>query len=187
MKHKLGFLLTSSITTFYLLLAIGVSHLILVILIPVFGISSINYLIWNPITKGFIHRDIEHLTYNLSIIFFLLLFPINRYYNFSKLFLIAFVLSLFGIFLDLITNEPSAGISCILYFLLSRAFMSSRRWWGYLLLGLILYPEVFFISNFTDEISQHNHLNGAFWGILSMRNESKLPINILKPKNQIEL
>lgn len=188
MKNKLDFLIKSATTTFYLLLAVGVSFLILSILTLACGQSSINFLMFNPFTKGFIHADVEHLTYNLSIIFFLLLFPINRDYNFHKLYFITFVLCTFGIVLDLIADEPSVGISNTLCFLLARVCLSPRKWWGYLLFGLIIYPEIFHVVNFSDGISQHNHLIGALFGILSMNRQAKSPFNILKPKkNQITL
>ena len=188
MKNKLDFLIKSAEKTFHLLLLVGLSHLILLILTLAIGVSSINFLMWNPFTKGFIHVDVEHLTYNLLIIFFLLLFPINRDYNSIKLLLITFVLCTFGIVFDLMTNEPSVGISNTLYFLFARACLSPRKWWGYLLFGLIIYPEIFHVVNFSDGISQHNHLIGALFGILSMNRQAKSPFNILKPKkNQITL
>lgn len=168
-------------TTFNLLLAIGISTLISMIFIQVWGDSSLNWLMYNPLTKGFLHVSIEHFAYNVLIIFFLLLFPINRQYDFKKLFLVTLILSSFGIFFDLLFNEPAVGISGTLCFLLARVCLSPRKWWGYLLFFLIIYPEIFHIMDTSDDLSQHNHLIGFLFGILSMRSKPKYFLKILGP------
>ena len=86
MKKLKDILLNPLKTTFYLSTAIGISSLISTGFILIWGNDGLNWLIYFPLTKGFLHADFEHFYYNIIIIFFLLLFPINRNYDFKKLF-----------------------------------------------------------------------------------------------------
>ena len=168
MKKLLGILSTPLKTTFYLCLAIAASQLILIGFISIWGYDSLSWLLYIPFTKGFLHKDLEHFAYNVLIIFFLILFPINRKYDFKKLFLVTSILSLFGIFFDILFNEQAGGISGTLCFLLARVCWSPRKWWGYLIFILLIYPDISFFIDLSDSLSQHNHLIAALIGILSM-------------------
>lgn len=178
-------------TTFYLASAIGICTLISVGFILIWGDDALNWLMNFPLTKGFLHADFEHFYYNIIIIFFLLLFPINRNYDFKKLFLVTSILSTIGLFFDVLWDEPAVGISGTLFFLLARVCWSPRKWWGYVLFLLIIYPEFYHVMDFSDELSQHNHIVGGLMGILSMTNGFKFksllqpnPVNNSHPENQ---
>jgi len=169
-------------TTFYLSTAIGISTLISTGFILIWGNDGLNWLMHFPLTKGFLHADFEHFYYNIIIIFFLLLFPINRNYDFKKLFLVTSILSLIGLFFDFLWDEPAIGISATLAFLLARVCWSPRKWWGYALFLLIIYQDLNSVMDFSDELSQHNHLIGALIGILSMTNKFKWWFQRASPK-----
>jgi len=183
MKKLKDILLNPLKTTFYLSFAIGISTLISMGFIQIWGDNSLNWLMYNPLIKGFLHVDFKHFYYNIIIIFFLLLFPINRNYDFKKLFLITLILSSVGIFFDISWDEPAVGISGILYFLLARVCWSPRKWWGYVLFFLIIYPEFYHVMDFSDSLSQHNHIIGALLGILSMTNKFKFK-SLLQPSSE---
>ena len=191
MKKLKDILLNPLKTTFYLASACGISTLISIGFILIWENDGLNWLMHFPLTKGFLHVDFEHFYYNIIIIFFLLLFPINRNYDFKKLFLVTSILSTIGIFFDVLWDEPAVGISSILVFLLARVCWSPRKWWGYVLFLLIIYPEFYNLMDFSDDLSQHNHLIGGLIGILSMTNGFKFksffqpnPVNNSHPENE---
>lgn len=191
MKKLKDILLNPLKTIFFLVSACGISTLISTCFILIWGDNGLNWLVYFPLTKGFLHVDFKHFYYNIIIIFFLLLFPINRNYDFKKLFLVTSILSTIGIFLDVLWDEPAVGISATLVFLLARVCLSPRKWWGYVLFLLIIYPEFYHASNFSDDLSQHNHIVGGLIGILSMTNGFKFksflqpnPVNNSYPENE---
>ena len=173
MKKIKDILLNPLKTTFYLASACGISTIISVGFILIWGDDGLNWLGHFPLTKGFLHADFEHFYSNILIISILLLFPINRNYDFKKLFFITAILSTIGLFFDVLWDEPAIGISGTLTFLLARVCWSPRKWWGYALFFLLIYHDLNQVMDFSDDLSQHNHVIGGLIGILSMTNGFK--------------
>ena len=194
MKKLKDILLNPLKTTFYLVSACGIITLISMGFILIWGNDGFKWLVHFPFTKGFLHADFEHFYYNIIIISILLLFPINRNYDFKKLFLVTAILSTIGIFFDVLWDDTAIGISGTLTFLLARVCWSPRKWWGYVLFLLLIYNDLNQVMDFSDELSQHNHLIGGLIGILSMTNGFKFksllqpnPVNNSHPENEPSL
>lgn len=194
MKKLKDILLNPLKTTFYLVSACGIITLISMGFILIWGNDGFKWLVHFPFTKGFLHADFEHFYYNIIIISILLLFPINRNYDFKKLFLVTAILSTIGIFFDVLWDDTAIGISGTLTFLLARVCWSPRKWWGYVLFLLLIYNDLNQVMDFSDDLSQHNHLIGGLIGILSMTNGFKFksllqpnPVNNSHPENEPSL
>jgi len=168
MKKLKDILLNPLKTTFYLASACGISTLISVGFILIWGNDGLNSLMNFPLTKGFLHANFEHFFSNIIITSILLLFPINRNYDFKKLFFITAILSTITLFFDVLCNQPSIGISTTGYFLLARVCWSPRKWWGYVLFFMIISGDLNHVMDFSSKISHHSHLVGGLIGILSM-------------------
>jgi membrane associated rhomboid family serine protease len=146
------------------------AFIIFVIQYMIFGEYARKFLLMQPMLNGFLHVDFWHLTFNVFILFLLLLPDINDHYRFKNIFFITLIISLsylpftlFGI------AEPAVGLSGTVYFLMTRWLLS----WSYFKTGLSLLAIICLGElnpiNEKDQVAHGVHLLGVAIAILTLR------------------
>lgn len=160
-----------------------ITFVLLAFFIAIFGESLGSMLVCkNPFTSGFVHFEIEHLFYNLLLIFLFTFPKQNTHYDIQKLFWITFIISFIYLPICLLgLTHYSIGISGTCYFLITRyAFSNSgssiKQILSFSLFGLTLLGEYIRMKNTTnDDVAHGIHFIGVFLGVISLYFHDKLP------------
>lgn len=141
-------------------------------------ISERNPLIeMNPFIKGYIHIGADHFLTNVAILFLALLSPVNKSYDFKKIYRITLIISLIYFPAELFGfSETALGLSGTCYFLLSRYFFSwkQRSQLGAFIIGILALLELgASINTPSDKTAHFVHVLGIALGYLSIRYSHK--------------
>ena len=130
-------------------------------------------ILMNPFLKGYLHVGFEHAVTNLIMLFAVLLAPVNREYDFKKIYWITLIISLLYLPTELSgISQTALGISGTCYFLLSRYFFSwkERSLLGVFIIGTIALLELGAGINPDSSNSAHwVHLLGIALGCASIK------------------
>ena len=134
----------------------------------IFGDLSDNIINYNPFINGFLHGDMSHLIWNLSLIFIFLFPSINQHFTFYKVYFITLIISLIYFPVSLLISLPAIGISGTLHFMLSRVCLNKFNIPLYLFFAIIIFPEIVNIFNTSDGTAHSVHIIGAVLGFISL-------------------
>jgi membrane associated rhomboid family serine protease len=161
------------------------TFLLFAIALSVFGKFGETAITLNPIFSGFFHAGIEHILYNLLLIFLFTLPAINSQYNIYKIFWITFILSCAYLPISLLgLTQNAVGISGTCYFLMSRFFFSNqgslvRRILLHSLLGFLILGEyINMMKPVSDGVAHGVHFMGVALGLISIYIPHRLPKKI---------
>lgn len=161
------------------------AFVIFAIAIAVFGKFGETFISLNPAFSGFIHAGLDHILYNLLLIFLFTLPAVNSQYDIKKIFWITFILSCAYLPISLLgITEHAIGISGTCYFLMARFFFSKQNHpiiravllaiFGFLLLG-----EFINMTNpVGDGVAHGVHFAGVVLGVISLYAPQILPKKI---------
>jgi hypothetical protein len=145
------------------------------IVMVLFGGGKI--ILMNPFVKGYLHVGFEHALTNFIMLFALLLAPINREYDFKKIYWVTLIISLLYLPTELLgVSQTALGLSGTCYFLLSRYFFSwkERSLLGAFIIGTIALLELGAGINPGSSNSAHwVHLLGIALGWTSIKYRHK--------------
>ena len=161
------------------------TFLLFAIAMGIFGKFGETLITLNPIFSGFFHVGIEHILYNLLLVFLFTLPAVNSQYNIRKLFWITFLLSCVYLPISLLgLTQNAVGISGTCYFLMSRFFFSNqgsliKRILLHSLLGFLLLGEcINMMKPVSDGVAHGVHFMGIALGLISIYIPHHLPKKI---------
>jgi hypothetical protein len=134
-------------------------------------------ILMNPFVKGYLHVGFEHALTNFIMLFVVLLAPVNREYDFRKIYWITLIIFLLYLPTELLgISQTALGLSGTCYFLLSRYFFSwrERSLLGVFIIGTIALLELGAGINPGSSNSAHwVHLLGIALGWTSIKYRHK--------------
>jgi hypothetical protein len=141
------------------------------ILMVIFGGGRL--VIANPFIKGYLHLGLEHFATNIIILSLTLLSPVNRSYDFKKIYIVTVVISLIYLPFELLgLSQTALGLSGTCYFLLSRYFFSwrERSRLGMLIISVLALLELgASVNTSIDKTAHFVHVLGIVLGYLSLK------------------
>lgn len=164
----------SSFLTLKVLMLSFIAFMGFAIFIEVFGDGAKAIFVLNPFVSGFIHGGLDHILFNLGMIFLFSLSPINSEYDIKRIFWVTFILSCLYLPVSLLhITEPAIGISGTCFFLMTRFFFSRNSYkilW-YSLYFFLLLSELYTIAE-NDGTAHGVHILGALLGYISLKKDS---------------
>jgi hypothetical protein len=140
-----------------------------------FGGSS--FVVMNPIAKGYIHLGMNHFLTNIFILFLALLAPVNFSYDYKKIYIVTFFISLIYLPFELLgLSQTALGLSGTCYFLLSRYFFSwkERSRLGVFIICILALLELgASVNTSVDNTAHFVHLLGIGLGYISLMERYK--------------
>jgi hypothetical protein len=127
----------------------------------------------NPFIKGYLHLSLEHFATNIIILFLTLLSPVNRSYDFKRIYIVTVMISIIYLPFEILgLSQTALGLSGTCYFLLSRYFFSwkERSRLGVFIITILALLELGAAINIpTDKTAHFVHVLGIALGYLSIR------------------
>jgi hypothetical protein len=164
----------SFITVIFTLVIVVASFIVFGILGAITGESQMNHLMLIPFISGYLHGGLEHILWNMIILFLCMLSAVNSNFDYKNIYWIAFFISLIYLPISILgITKPAIGISGVCYFLLTRSLLSwKRKDIGILLLISILVIELSSYTDINNQTAYGVHYIGVCLGFISVRNPS---------------
>jgi hypothetical protein len=161
------------------------SFIIFAIAMGIFGDAGEFLVGSNPLFSGFIHLSMDHILFNLLLIFIFTLPSQNSSYNIRKIYWITFIISCAYLPISLLgITEYAVGISGTCYFLASRFFFSPegniiKRIFLFSIFSFLLLGEFINMTKpISDGVAHGVHFMGVLLGIFSLY----IKPNLITPK-----
>ena len=173
-KLNLQKIKSSLITVSFTLVIVLASFIVFGILGGITGESQMNHLMLIPFISGYLHGGIEHIFWNMIILFLCLISAVNSNFDYKNIYWIAFFISLIYLPISFLgITKPAIGISGVCYFLLTRSLLSwKRKDIGILLLISILVIELSSSTDINNQTAYGVHYIGVCLGFISILNPS---------------
>ena len=171
-KLNLQKIKSSLITVSFTLVIVIVSFVVFAILGAITGESQMNNLMLIPFISGYLHNGMQHILWNMIMLFICLLSAVNLNFDYKKIYWIAFFISLMYLPISFLgITKPAIGISGVCYFLLTRSLLSwKRKNIGVILLISFIVMEILSTNHVNDQIAHGVHYIVVCLGIITAQN-----------------